>query len=319
MCAAVPHSRLRRRRWRALALVAALLALAALYLRADKRQVFGAVAGELAHSRRLEETATALGAARLFALENQHGETVASVWVRRPARLREDYRIVLVYAGQRTGRKVLDLVPERDDVVLVAPLYPYETPKTLAARLRWPYDVRRAAFRTVAGGLLAVTHLELVESLDPRRLLVVGASLGSAFAVIHGALDPRVPKVLVVHGGGDWPLVIRTVEARRGRPRRGRLGAALASVLVDTFDPLHYVAEIAPRELVVIGARGDQQFPAASTQALYDRAGPPKTLRWTSGRHLRSSRDEALEEVLAEIARELDRVDARSAPAAGVP
>jgi hypothetical protein len=300
----------RRRRLHLLAtglvLAAALAGAAAGWLRADKRHVFASVAGELAESRLVESLPTPGGTARLVDLVNQRGETVAQTWVRRPARLAPDYRVVMVYSGQRTGRKVLDLVPERDDLVLVAPQYPYERPRSALAYLAWPRDVRRAAFRTVAGGMLAVSHLERQERLDPGRLLVVGASLGSSFAVIHTALDPRVPRLLVIHGGGDLPLIIRTLERRRGHPWRGRVASLAAMVLVDTFDPLHYVADVAPRELVVIGARGDHQFPPESTRALYERAGEPKALRWTSGGHLRSARDAVLDDVLAEIERVLD-------------
>jgi hypothetical protein len=301
----------RRQLARALAVLAALslggLFLAVVHLRADKRDVFTVVAGTLAESRVLESLPTQRGTARHLELVNHRGEAVASAWVRRPTRLADDYRVVFVYSGQETGATILDLVPDRDDVVLVAPQYPYERPRGVWAHLSWPHSLRRAAFRTVAGGMLAVSHLELEEGLDAGRILLVGASLGSAFAVAHAALDPRVPAVLVVHGGGDLPLIVRTIEERRGRPWRGRLAAGLAAVLVHSFEPLHYVGDIAPRELVVIGARGDHQFPGASTQALYDRASEPKTLRWTSGGHVRSARDAALDEVLAEIERQLAR------------
>jgi fermentation-respiration switch protein FrsA (DUF1100 family) len=301
----------RRQLARALAVVAALslggILLAVIHLRADKRDVFTAVAGTLAQSRVLESLPTERGTARHLELVNHRGESVASAWVRRPTGLADDYRVVFVYSGRETGAKVLDLVPDRDDLVLVAPQYPYEEPRDLWEHVSWPYSVRRAAFRTVAGGMLAVSHLEVAEGLDAGRILVVGASLGSAFAVAHAALDPRVPAVVVIHGGGDLPLIVRTIEERRGRPWRGRLLAGLAAVLVHSFEPLRYVGDIAPRELVVIGARGDRQFPAASTQALYDRASEPKSLRWTGGGHLRSARDATLDEVLAEIERQLAR------------
>lgn len=288
-----------------LVVTAAIVSVASLYLRADKRAVFREVAGDLGETRELESVETAGGTARHVELANDRGEVVASVWMRRPRTLAPDYRIILVYSGENTGRKILDLIPERDDLVLVAPQYPYARPKGLLEKLRWPASVRRAAFRTVASGMLTVTWLERAERLETSRLLLVGASLGSSFAVIHASLDPRVPRLLVVHGGGDLPLIIRTVERERGHPVRGAIAAALASVLVDSFDPLHYVAAIAPREVVVIGARGDHQFPAASTQALFEAAGEPKSLRWTSGAHLRSARDAALEEVLGEIERVL--------------
>lgn len=296
-----------RRLRRALALGAAVILAGAsalvLELRADRRDWIREVAGDLGAPRVLERVATAAGEARRLELVNDRGDALASLWLRRPARLAPEHHVLVVYSGQETGRRILDLIPERDDLVLASPQYPYQRPRTLGASLRWPYDLRRAAFRTVAAGLLTVTLLEREERLDPRRILLVGASLGTPFAVLHGALDARVPRVLIVHGGGDLPLIVRSIEERRGRPWRGRLAAGLARLLVHSFEPLRYAAEISPRELIVVGARGDHQFPEASTLALFERAREPKLLRWTSGGHVRSTRDAAFDEVLEEIER----------------
>ncbi len=292
-----------RRALRILASALCLLTAIVLYLRADKRQVFLRTAGQLGEARVRETVTRDASLATLVDLANDRGDAVGSAWVRRPIRLADDYRIVLVYSGEETGARILDLIPERDDLVLAAPQYPYTKPRGFRQKALLPATVRRAAFRTVATGMLTVSHLERDARLDARRLLAVGASLGSPFATIHAALDPRIPRLLVVHGGGDLPLILREIETRRGRPWRGRLAAVLAWALVDTFDPIHYVGEISPREVVVLGARGDHQFPGASTQALFDRANEPKSLRWTSGGHVRSSRDATLSEVLAEIER----------------
>lgn len=296
-----------RRLRRALA-VGAAVALAAgaalvLGLRADRRDWIREVAGELGAPRVLERVTTPAGEARRIELVNDRGDALASLWLRRPARLAPEYHVLLVYAGQETGGRILELIPERDDLVLASPQYPYRRPRTLGASLRWPYDLRRAAFRTVAAGLLTVSLLEREERLDPRRILLVGASLGTPFAVLHGALDARVPRVLIVHGGGDIPLVVRSIEERRGRRWRGRFAAGLARLLVHSFEPLRFASEISPRELIVVGARGDHQFPEASTRALYESAREPKLLRWTSGGHVRSTRDAAFDEVLEEIER----------------
>lgn len=280
----------------------------ALHLRADKRHVFLEIAGELGRGIEVERLASGDQVARLVELVNHRGESVASAWVRRPAQLGPAYRTLLVYAGRRTGRRILELVPPRDDLVLVAVQYPYDKPRTLAAKLRWPYDLRRAAFRSVAGGMLAVSFLERDEGLDSARLAVVGASLGSAFAVAHAALDPRVPRLVVVQGGGDLPLVLRSLEAARGHPWRGRIYGAAASILVASFDPLRYVADVAPRETLIIAARADRTFPEASTLALYERAREPKRLRWLPGSHLRARAGAEMDEVLAEIERALGPV-----------
>ena len=272
-----------------------------LYLRSDKRAVFQEVAGDFREARVLEASSEGGHETRLVELVNHRGEAVSTAWVRRPAMLSANYRIAMVYSGANTGKKILELIPARADLVLVAPQYPYARPRTPPSYLTWPLDVRRAVFRGVAGGLLAVSFLEEAEGLDARRLLLVGASLGTPFAVLHAALDARVPRVLLVHGGGDFPLILRSIADRRGRPWRGRLEGWLAEAILDSFDPIHYIAEIAPREVLLIGARNDRYFPAASTLQLYERAGEPKRLLWTEGAHVASRRTAALDEVLRQL------------------
>ena len=289
-----------RARRAALALAAAILLFAGwLWLDADKREVFVEVADELAVANVIERAEAGGQLARRVDLVNRRGESVATAWIRRPERLAPEYRTLLVYAGRKTGRKILDLIPARDDLVLAAVQYPYEPPRTFGAYLTWLYDVRHAGFRTVAGGILAVSFLERDEGLDSARLAAVGSSLGSSFAVAHAAVDPRVARLVVVHGGGDLPLVVRELETARGRPWRGRLYGAATALFAGSFDPLRYIAEVAPRESIIVGATADRTFPAASTLALYERAREPKRLIWTSGAHVRSSPGVELDEVVA--------------------
>ncbi len=285
----------------ALLVACSAVGVACLHLRADKRAVFQEVAGAFREARVLERASAGGQETRLVELVNDRGESVSTAWVRRPVALPDQYRVVMVYSGANTGRRILELVPARPDLILVAPQYPYSRPRTPTAYVAWPRDVRRAVFRGVAGGLLAVSFLEESEGLDARRLLLVGASLGTPFAVLHAARDPRVPRVLLVHGGGDFPLILRSIATRRGRPWRGRLEGWLAAALLDSFDPIHYIAEIAPREVLLIGARDDRFFPAASTLALYERAGEPKRLLWTEGAHVASRRTAALDEVVRQL------------------
>src|SRR5262245_15674310 len=236
-------------------LVSALAALAAaavvlvLYLRADKTAEFYAIRGTYRGARVMESSASAVSQTRLVELYNDRGEAVASAYVRTPRRLADRYRILLTYAGMKTGRQILGLIPERSDVVLVAVQYPFARPRTPGEYLLAPYRLRRAVFRTVAGGMLALSYLRETEGLKTGDITVLGASLGSSFAVMHGALDPRVKTVFLVHGGGGFPATIRTMESRRGHSVRGELLAWTAAVLVESFEPGRYVQRIAPRRL----------------------------------------------------------------------
>jgi hypothetical protein len=109
----------------------------------------------------------------------------------------------------------------------------------------------------VAGGILAVDHLARDEWLDTHRMLLLGASLGSIFATIRGAIDDRVPQVVLVHGGASLST---TLDAGlRGVPARLRPALMrIARIPIDTFDPEHYVARIAPSCSAAKGASLDE-------------------------------------------------------------
>ena len=291
----------RIRRRLSLSAVALVLMAAAgcLYLRLDKTHVFDHVRGDYRGVGVLESWRTETSEVRLIELLNHRGEAPLTAFVRRPFALAADYRVICVYAGVKTRRKILDLIPERPDVVLVAPQYPRIDARGVWQSLRLPLAVRQAAYRTVAGGMLATSFLERTETLDPGRMTVIGSSVGSAFATLHGALDERVARVVLIHGGGDFPAIIRFLERGRGRRWQGEAKALLAAVFVDTFDPVHWVDRIAPRELILIGARDDSYFPTASTLELYTRAREPKRLIWTDTGHVRSRKTQTLDRVLA--------------------
>jgi hypothetical protein len=243
---------------------------------------------------------------RHLELRNDRGEPVAEALLRRPRALGADHRVLVTYTGTGTGARILDLIPARDDLVLLAVQYPFERPRGRWQKLRAAFQIRRAALRTAAGGLLAVDYLERDEGLDADRILLLGASVGSIFATLQGALDERVPRVLIVHGGGDLPTLLRV--SMEGHVPGWLLPATvrLARIPTDSFDPVRYVGRIAPRELVVVAARGDRQFPPACVEAWYARAGEPKTLLWTDTGHVGSRKPDVVAAVLELLTAYLD-------------
>ncbi len=290
-------------------LVLALVGLV-LYLRRDATATFYEVRGEYAGARLLEQWQDGDARCRLVELRNTRGEAVATAYVRSPRVVPPRPRILLTYTGEKTGRQILELIPQRPDLVLVAVQYPYERPRGLLRTLRWPYDVRRAVFRTVAGGMLAVSFLVEHDRLATDRLTVLGASLGTSFAVIHGALDPRVASVMVVHGGGDLTGVLWEIERRAGRSWRAPLVAGLGAVLVESFEPMRYVDRIAPRPLWLLASRNDRYFPPSSVQSLYDRAGEPKRLQWTDTEHVGAKKASLVAEIVRQVEVHLDELPA---------
>src|SRR4030095_10308837 len=215
----------KRRRILGWALVVAMVAAAGLclFLRADKTGEFYGTRGIYRGARVVESAAGPVSRTRLVELHNDRGDAVATAYVRTPRRLSAPYKILLTYTGATTGAAILRLIPDRPDLVLVAVQYPFTRPRTLGQYLISPYRLRQAVFRTVAGGMLALSYLRETEGLGTRDVTVLGASVGSSFAVIHGALDPRVKTVFLVHGGGDFPASVRALERHGGHALRGEL------------------------------------------------------------------------------------------------
>ena len=282
----------------ALGLILFSLAFACAYLRLDKENVFYEVRGTYQDTVTLDSWESGQSRIRLLQLQNHHGDAVTDVYFRRPFQLDPHYRIVLIYAGAKTRDKILTLIPERSDLVLVSVQYPYDSPDGPLERLRWPHYIRQAAFRTVAGGMLALSFLHREEHLDIDRLTVIGVSVGVPFATIHGALDERVPIVVLIHGGGDLPAQVRAVHEPRWLATPA---SVMAAILFHSFEPLRYVDRIAPRKLVMIAARHDMIVPVETIEKLYTRAREPKELIWTESGHVRSKDTDLIADIMRQI------------------
>lgn len=282
----------------AIAVFAAALTLFALLLPADGTRHILQLRGRAGSAEELLTRRDARSSIRRVALRNDRGEVLTTAWVRRPLALCSDYRVLITYAGANTRDAILRLIPERDNLVVMAVEYPWSPPHTLLGRVRAVYDIRQAAYRTVAGGLVAMDVLVRDEHLEPRRTLLLGASLGSIFATIDGAIDKRVPLVILVHGGAD---LTATLDAElRSVPAAVRpLLVRIARIPVDTFDPARYVARIAPRRLLMIAARDDWRFPPAAVVAFFNHARQPKELRWTNTGHVGARNQGIVDAVIA--------------------
>jgi hypothetical protein len=296
------------KRWLRRSLVALILLVAALAaalavelgLPSDGTKHILELRGRMGRGEQLAARRDERSSIRLIALRNDRGELLTTAWIRRPIALRRDYRVVITYAGSNTGEAILQLIPAKDDLVVVAVQYPWTPPSTLLGTARAVYDMRQAAYRTVAGGMVAVDFISGDQRLDTHRILLLGASLGSIFATIHGAIDARVPQVVLVHGGADLSATLGAEIRRVPAWLRWPL-VRIARVPIATFDPARYVARIAPRRLLVIGARDDWRFPPEAVIAFFNRAGEPKELRWTNTGHVGARNRHVVDAVIAEL------------------
>ncbi len=287
----------------ALGLILLSLVFASAYLRLDKEDVFREVRGTYQDFVTLDSWESAHSRVRLLQLRNHRGDAVTDVYFRRPLELDSHYRIFLIYPGAKTEDKILTLIPERSDLVLVSVQYPYDSPDGPLEHLRWPHHIRQAAFRTVAGGMLALSFLHREEHLDIDRVAIIGVSVGVPFATMHGALDERVPTVVLIHGGGDLPAQVRAVHEPRWLATPASI---MAAILFHSFEPLRYVDRIAPRKLVMVAARHDTMLPLETIEKLYARAGEPKEMIWTESGHVRSKETDLIADIVRKIGRYLE-------------
>lgn len=271
------------------------------YINLDKTKSFFDAAGSLGRVETVSIHDTNLSQIHLLKIYNNRGEFLVECWYRRPKNLDPNYKVLLLYTGVKTKETILNLIPDQSNMVICAIQYPYQRPRKILEYVRWPWTVREAAYRVVGGGMLATTFLIDREKLDAARVTAVGASLGSFFGGIHGALDTRIPRVLIVHGGGNFHAMASAYPRLRDRGWPVWLCAEIFDKGFGTFDPLRYIDRVAPRELVILAASNDRYFPPESAQSLYDRAKEPKKIFWMTTSHVRAKKSETLDAILSSL------------------
>lgn len=214
-------------------------------------------------------------------------------------------RTLLIIGGHRTGSRAVELADRPACCNIVAIDYPMDAElesDTLASMLSSVTSVRRAALDTVPAISLAVTWLEQQEWVDKQRIELVGASLGVPFATTAAAIDARIDKLWLIHGAADNYAWIRYNVGLRGtgpllQPVYARLIYWL--LYADNFDTGERIGSIAPRPVVIIGARNDERTPAGQTDLLFALAAEPKELLWTDGAHIEPDRNEIVNRLLS--------------------
>ena len=102
----------------------------------DRTPVFFEVAGDIGEVKTISSRSSDTSEIREISIQNTRGEFLVECWYRRPRVLSPNYRVLLVYSGVKTKDAVLDLIPDRPDVVLCAVQYPYQRPLTFLEYVR---------------------------------------------------------------------------------------------------------------------------------------------------------------------------------------
>ena len=232
----------------------------------------------------------------------------------RPRDNAEPLPVLLVLGGHRTGSDAVDLFGDVGNQAVVALDYPYDGPEKIRGfgQTLKALPLARQAFRdTPAAVSLVLDWVEQQPWADQDQIVIIGASLGVPFAALIAARDPRIDVAILVHGAADNLAWLEAQVARRNDLHW--LHRPVATVIhwmayAPTFDTAANVARVAPRPVIIIGARDDERTPEGETEALFAAAGEPKVLRWTEGRHVEPDRPEVIGQLLSIAYEELPRL-----------
>jgi hypothetical protein len=212
---------------------------------------------------------------------------------------------IVMLGGEATGRDAVDLVGVPQGVAFVALDYPYKGEQELDAfweSLAAIPGVQRAFLDSPPALSLSVDWLEQQEWFDKHQVELVGASLGVPFTAVAGALDERFTRVWLLHGGATnfpWVMHVGRRYVENEILRRIVARGALLLVYGASFEASDWIAEIAPRPLIVVAAKEDDLVPPEA-QAPFIEASQNEhvELLWTEGQHVRPSRQAELQQLL---------------------
>ena len=214
--------------------------------------------------------------------------------------------LVLLLAGNETGRKAATLIRKPGGVAVAALSYPFaEIPyRDWLPLLAALPDIQRGILDTPAAVLLALDYLLARPDLAPEQVELAGVSFGAYLAAVPATLDARVDRLWLIHGSGEPAEVIEYgLEGRLPTPwLRRAVGGYLARIAgAEHLSPERWVSRYAPRPLVVINADADESIPARAIAALHDAVPGGTEILWTPGDHVHPKRPEIMDLLSAMI------------------
>lgn len=208
--------------------------------------------------------------------------------------------LYLILGGHVRGMGAGALIGETRGAIIAALEYPYDgdhRAKGLSVVAQVP-AIRNAIWDTPPAVRLALDHLLSRPDVDPDRVELVGASFGVIFATVAAALDDRVTRLWLAHGGGrPFTLLDHGLKDEIPFAPLRYPVSLLAHVIASgpRFAPERWVGRVAPRPVVMLNGLDDERIPRATVDVLWHSAQQPKRMIWLSGPHVQGNRPEVLQ------------------------
>jgi uncharacterized protein len=154
------------------------------------------------------------------------------------------------------------------------------------------FGLRKRAALTVLETRRLVDYLETRPDIDAERIYLLGASFGAITGSTAAAFEPRIRATVLTYGGGDLQKLFDSPEARDGLGAAHGLVAGIVAFLMAPSDPVQYVAQIAPRPVLLQNGDADRIVPPSAARALQEAAAEPKEIVWYEGDHIGLDEDQ---------------------------
>ena len=131
-----------------------------------------------------------------------------------------------------------------------------------------------------------IDYLETRPDINSKRVGLAGVSLGAIIGTVTTSVEPRIKAAVLISGGGDWGLILKTLSSRgavvggRDTSAFKKIDFAALSVLLAPEDPLTFAPHIAPRPILMLGGRQDTTIVPQAQTELFDAAKQPKQMIW---------------------------------------
>jgi dienelactone hydrolase len=145
-----------------------------------------------------------------------------------------------------------------------------------------------AVTQTVQDLRVATAWLASRKEIDANRLGITGTSLGSFVSALTGQMEPRLQRVCVLLGGGNF------VDGYAGHPLAAPIVTTLELLgfkrdgirkLIAPIDPITCADRLKERKLLILAAKNDEVVPPQMAEMLWEATGKQKIVWYPSGHY----------------------------------